>query len=515
MFKFIGSFPTLLLSVFVTLPATVLAQGVDVEPNNPCVMAEDVGAPDLPITIMASLDSIDGALDVDFFTFAGEPGQLVQADLRGATSGVGTLNDPYLGLFDASCNLIAVNDDTFALDSQLTFQVPTDGYFILGVTGCCDFAFQGVAEGSYWLTVSAPLVADSISGRLVSARDGLPIPGEEPTFSNVQLFRCFEGACFNFVGFQTADGNGNFRFDTTFSGGPLLAGIYQIQASANGFEWLVTDTFELTEGQALDLGDLALTPFRLIGSVSGQLVDANDGTPLTGFAPPFAVAQLERCDDFGCWGVAGLQTDDLGRFRFEGVQFFLTPGSYRISAFADEYRPTATESFFVDEFEDVDRGAIPLMPSPIQFGAVQGCEIPPGGGLCEYSVVLRNRGVSRFKGEAWSTVDYFPNEFPYRPSRFQVGRVGTTNPMPENLNLKVGESTVLTFQLDVPGNLPDFSTICASATVGRKPDPQFRNSGDRFLFCAVTQSGQIEILSDKEGRKQWRELKRRTRLAAE
>jgi len=515
MFNLQGFLRTLLSTAFLIAPAVAFAQGVDVEPNNPCVMAQDVGIPELPFTIPGSLDPNDGVPDVDFFRFADAPGRLVQADLLGATTGAGTLGDPFLGLFDDACNLIAFSDDANGLDSRLLFEVPDDGTYVLGVTGCCDIQFEGIAEGSYLLALSAPTLADSISGRLVNERDGLPVSGEGPAFASVQLLRCIDGACFDFVGFQNVDNNGGFRFDSSTIGSPLLAGTYQIQASANGFDALATDAFEIFEGQALDLGDLALAPFSLIGSVSGQLVDAVDGTPLMGFAPPFAIAQLERCEDFGCSVVVNLQTDDQGRFRFDGLQFFLNPGFYRISAFADDYRPTSTDTFFVDEFEDVDAGVIPLRPEPIQFGEVKGCEIPAGDGLCEYSVQLRNRGLSRFKGEAWSTVDYFPNAVPFRTSRFQVGRVGTTNPMPENLNLGAGESTVLTFRLDIPGNLPDFSTICATVTVGRQPNPQFRNSGDRFLFCAVTQSGRVETLSGKEGRKQWRELMRNAGTAAE
>jgi hypothetical protein len=125
----------------------------------------------------------------------------------------------------------------------------------------------------------------------------------------------------------------------------------------------------------------------------------------------------------------------------------------------------------------------------------------PGGGLCEFGIELRNRGPERFRGEAWSTIDYFPNQAPFRPSRFRIGKVGTMNPMPDQLNLGTGQSNMLSFQLDIPEDLPDLSTICASATVGVDPHPQFHNFGDRFLFCVVTQSGNVGMLSEKEGRK--------------
>ncbi len=445
-------FATSLLVVLLALPSITLGQ--ETEPNNTCLDAQDVDTPILPFTIAGSLDSVEGAPDIDFFRITGVPGDLVRADHQGASSGKGTLGDPFLGLFDGDCNLISLNDDTVGLDSRLIFTVPVDGTYVLAATYCCDSEFLGGGQGTYQLTVSPLQIADSISGHLVNARDETSLPGDSPPFAFVQLFRCTDGSCFEFVGFQQADNNGNFRFDSDINGNPLFAGTYQLQATANGFD-LTTELFDVLENQALNLGDIALQPFSLIGSVSGRLVDALDGAPLSGFGPPFARADLERCEEFGCFPVAGGQPDEQGLFRFEGVFFGLPPGRYRVSAFAEDYQPTTTDQFDVGEFEDIDVGDIGLTPFPIQFGSIEACEIPPGGALCEYGIELRNRGPGRFKGEAWSTVDFYPNEFPYRSSRFQVGRVGTSNPMPVRLNLRTGQTVSLRFQLDVPGNVPD------------------------------------------------------------
>jgi len=498
-------FASSLLAILFALPSITLGQ--EVEPNNTCPDAQDVGAQILPFMIAGSLDSVEGAPDIDFFRFTGTPGDLVRADHQGAFSGNGTLGDPFLGLFDTDCILIDINDDTGGPDSRLIFRVPGNGTYVLAATVCCDPEFLGGGQGTYLLTVSPVQVADSITGRLVNARDGAPVSGDSPTFALVDLLRCTDGFCFEFVGFQQADSNGNFRFDSDINGNPLLAGAYRIQASANGFDFLSTDVFELAENQALELGDIAMTPLSLIGSVSGRLVDAIDGTPLLGFGPPFAFAELQRCEGPDCFGVAGTPTDDQGRFRFDGVVFSLAPGRYRVLAFAEDYEPATTLQFDVAENEEVEIGDLGLSPFPIQFGAIEACEIPPGGGLCEYGIELQNRGPGRFKGEAWSTVDFFPNEFPARSSRFQVGRVGTSNPMPVRLNMSTEQTVSLRFQLDVPGSVPDNSIICATATVGTDPHPQFHNLGDRFLFCAATQSGNFVLLSDKEGRKRMRELK--------
>lgn len=495
----------LLLCAIFALPSLTFGQGQDIEPNNSCPGAQDVDGPILPFDILGSLDVVNGMPDIDFFRFTGVPGDLVRVDHQGFSSGNGTLEDPLLGLFDGDCNLIDVNDDAGSLDSRLIFSVPISGTYVLAATAFPDFDFVGAGEGSYRLTVSPVQIADSVFGRLVDARDQVPLPGDGPPFAFVELIRCAAGSCFEVVSFQPADSNGNFRFDSNFDGSPLLVGSYQVRAFADGYEFFTTDVFEVSEGQSLDLGEIALIPFQLIGSVTGRLVDGLDGSPLSGFGPPFAFAELQRCEEFGCFPVAGASADEQGLFRFVGVVFGLPPGRYRVLAFADDYEPATTDEFDVGDAQDVEVGNIALTPTQIQFGAVDACEIPPGGGLCEYGIELRNRGPGRFKGEAWSMVEFFRNEPPFRTSRFQTGIVGATNPMPVRLNLTAGDTMSLQFQLEVPGDVPDGSTICALATVGRNPNPQFDSFGDRFLFCAFTQSGNFTVLSEKEGRKRMRE----------
>jgi len=504
MIAFHRSIANALLFAIVALPSMTLGQ--ETEPNNSCLDAQDVGTPDLPFAITGSLDSLEGAPDIDFFRITGVAGDLIRAEHQGASSGNGTLTDPFLGLFDADCNFVDLNDDAVGLDSRLIFSVPDSGTYVLAATVCCDGDFLGGGQGTYQLTVSPAQVADSIVGRVVDARDQAPLPGDNPPFAFVELLRCTDGSCFDLVNFQPADGDGNFRFDSDFSGNPLLAGTYQLNAFADGFETFTSDPFAVAENQALDLGAIALTPFQLIGSVSGRLVDALDGAPLSGFDPTFGLAELQRCEDFDCFPVVGLETDEDGLFRFDGAIWGLGAGSYRIAGFANDYQPTTTDQFNVGASEDFDVGDVPLTPIQIQFGAIEACEIPPGGGLCEYGIELINRGPGRFKGQAWSTVDIFGQ---ISSSIFQTGIVGTTNPMPEQLNLAEGQTKRLRFQLDVPAGVPDGVVMCARVTVGRNPNPQFDDIGTRFLFCAITQLGDFELLSDKELRKRIRESRQR------
>lgn len=478
----------------------------EVEPNEPCTEAQDLGAITFPFSLAAELLPIGGIADIDFYRFTAPAGTFVRADHQGASFGNGTLPDPLLGLFDANCGFINQNDDSGTADSRLFFTVPQDGTFILAATSFPDFGYQGAGEGTYLLSMSAAESIDSIIGRLVSDRDGSPVPGSEPYYANVQLVRCFDNLCFEYVSFQFPDENGEFRFDSNFNGDRLQAGTYQVVVNANGFEFFTSETFDVPANAVFDLGEIVLTMHSFIGSISGRVVDNISGLPLPGTGPPFAVAVVERCEVHGCFGVTGTPVDELGRFHFQGLNWNLPPGVYRISASADDYRQTFTEPMFVGDGENANFGDVAIVPFPIQFGEVRGCDLPPGGGLCEYSIQITNRSPGRFRGEVWSTVDYFPNEAPFRSSRFQVGINGADLPIPQRINLRRNQTQQLTFQLFVPAGLPDFSTICATATVGTNPMAHFNNQGDRFIFCSSIFDGSFQILPENEGRRRLLDL---------
>jgi hypothetical protein len=245
------------------LSSQALAQAADTEPNNSCPAAQDIGAIDgnTPFTVSGSLDTPPDVPDVDFFRFSGVPGALLVADLEGEQTGQGTLPDPFLGLFDSDCNLVASNDDAGTLNSRLQFVVPTDGVVILAATSCCDEQFTGAgfSSGTYLLTVSlAPPAIGSIAGRVIDADTGEPLPGNMPPFAFVELLRCDGSDCFEVVNSQSTDDEGRFRFEQDFSGQPLPVGTYQVSAFANEFEENATAPFDVAEGEDFDVGDIPL-----------------------------------------------------------------------------------------------------------------------------------------------------------------------------------------------------------------------------------------------------------------
>jgi hypothetical protein len=94
----------------------------------------------------------------------------------------------------------------------------------------------------------------SISGRVVDAVTGNPLPGDTDPFTFVQLLRCPDLRCFE-VNAQPADTEGRFQFNLDFFGQLL-----QVVAFANQYQQGETDLFEVAEGEDRDVGDIPLQP---------------------------------------------------------------------------------------------------------------------------------------------------------------------------------------------------------------------------------------------------------------
>ncbi|PIG92706.1 DVUA0089 family protein [Gloeocapsopsis sp. IPPAS B-1203] len=85
---------------------------------------------------MASfVDSISTSDEVDFFPveFIGQVDYTIS--VLGASNAGGTLADPMVGIFDSAGNLLAYQDDSWALgyDPMVQFTAPTSGTYYIGV----------------------------------------------------------------------------------------------------------------------------------------------------------------------------------------------------------------------------------------------------------------------------------------------------------------------------------------------------------------------------------------------
>lgn len=235
--------------------------GTEIEPNNSCQIAQDVGVVSGQFIMDGLLDSSQAA-DVDFFRFTGTPGLAATIDLLGASFGNGTLGDPLLGFFDSNCNLLAFNDDSGSLNSRLEIIIPADGIFILAATAYPDFSFVGGGNGSYQLMVTPVTYIGSIRGVVTDAARGNPLSGAAAPFAYVRLLRCETYGCFD-VNFQNAGSDGSFRFETDSGGNPLRTGSYMIISAADQYQQTQTEQFVVGEAENYDAGRIALPSYPI------------------------------------------------------------------------------------------------------------------------------------------------------------------------------------------------------------------------------------------------------------
>jgi len=486
--------PALVITLMVA-PMFSAAQELEQEPNDPCLSAQSMGEVTLPTYVDGSLY----VLDVDFFRFSAEPATYLATKLEGLAGDLPALSNPYLGLFDSDCNLLLADGDADGVNAALRFRVPADGLFILAATSCCDSGFTGAyATGSYRLSLDRTSPPNQISGRVVDADTGEPLPGDVDPYAQVMLLACESAACEfpSQINYQFTDSEGGFSFDSDLYGGDLVAGIYQLEATAVQYIARRSDPILLEEGEQLAVGDLALQSQSLAESLGGRLVDALTGLPLTGLGCPYAAAELlycvdgEVCSDVSRAGYTW--TDAQGLFRFDNTNTVLLTGWYRVTASAWDYESVTTDAFELTEDAQEDLGDIPLWRPPVTLVGVEPCnELPPAGGACRYSVQIVSNLPDEQSFSAWSivTADGIGSILDW--TRFQTGQS-------KSFDLNTGESVTLRFSFEVPETVDDGAAICPSLWVGLgERDPYFETlQHENPLFCVYKGStGSYTLLS--------------------
>jgi hypothetical protein len=264
---------------FVSTIGFAQTQTEEIEPNDLCPNAQPIELPGLPLYIngeLVSAVSQEMPGDIDFLRFEAAEGTWLRARLLATASDSIPEWDPFLGLFDADCNLVTANDDYLNLNSRIDFAVPPGGVFILAVTGCCDWPFEGyhVQEGTYQLRLLEPPVpVAAVTGRVVDAVTGDPIP-----WSWVELIRCIREECYYSVNGQSTDENGVFRFESDSQGIPLDPANYLVHAMAPEYQPAETGPYMAYSSETLDFGDIALDP------------------------PPFIIENIKPCADIPAAG---------------------------------------------------------------------------------------------------------------------------------------------------------------------------------------------------------------------
>lgn len=486
--------------VFAGAPAQ--AQVAEVEPNSACLSAQNLSAATLPLTVQGSLDTPPGAPDVDFYRITGTPGERILIDQKGSASGAGTLADPFLGVFDSACALIQYADYHVNvgnwLDARIELEVPADGVLVVAASSAYDWELSGHGgfAGSYTLSVRKLPLAQAVGGRLVNAKTGAPVDG-----AWVNLVWCGGGVCWLTVGYATSGSDGLFRFEpgSTVWDSILRAGSYSLVVyPPEGYLTLETPIFELAEGQDLDLGNVAVSPEPIVGSIRGRVVDAVTRQPLAGDAHPFTQVNLQACPPVGTWGycttVAEQTTDAQGGFQFQTSYWGpLLAGRYQVTAYGDQYYATDTQIFDVADQEHFDIGEVALRSYPVRLTLASGCgPIPSTGGSCQFQVRVANGGTGKLQADVWTLVQTVGAFGPGEQTHFPAGPT-------KSVNLAPGASTTLSYTFNAPASLHDGISICARAYASDKKNA-FLAIGNRDIFC-LRKGGQGFVpLSEAEKR---------------
>lgn len=487
------------IGILLFLAQNSFGQASEVEINHPCVFAQNLGSLSLPHMITGTLDPLLPDGDVDFYEVDVTPNAGVEVELEGRDRGGGTLQDPFLGLFDSNCRLLRLNDDSGSSSSRMFTMAPADGVLILAASSCCDHEFRGEvgAGGTYRILIRPAELIRSIQGRATDAISGAPLSGSDFPYARAELHLCTGVDCDRYVRSDSLSSDGRYSFGLDSFDDALFAGRYQVRLSAYHYRDGESVPFDVAAGEERDLGDIALAPLARIGSISGRVIDAVTGSPLSGADPPYAHVTLERCEAGSCSFADSTSADDQGRFTFSSVSFrLLEPGDYKVEAEANEYRPGETPEIFVGEGEDGVLSDLALQPFPIGFSEIRPCgDLPRQGGVCNFSVRVVNRSTQRITGGAWSLVDSFSTGSLTGMTRFQAGTA-------KMIVVPSLGSRVVPFSFRVPASIENGGSVCAEVFFGQgRTDFLFETVGARELFCIQKgANGTLRILNDKESR---------------
>jgi hypothetical protein len=379
----------LLAACLAALSSPVTAQVAEVEPNNACAQAQELGA--LPAGGVVVSGRLQGTVDqpeIDYYGFSTNGvGPDVVVEVVGADGGGGTLPDPYLAVLTQCGSVLARDDDGGAgADSRLVVP-PHHLHYKVAVTSYPDADLQGfgATRGTYRLRIT-PVTANSgsLQGRLIDAE------GSVTNFVTLTLRRC-NPSCDSYV---SSDGTWDGRVSFT---GLVPGQRYAVEIRSTHHEVLVSPAVTATVG-VLDLGDLVLTrlPSRRI---TGKLVRYGTLAPIQG-----AVLRLERPDPISPQSASVASAAD-GSFSFFGYGDLPLRAGEHVLSFGGSlpFQDGQELRFELPAAGDLALGTIELKGQPVSIEVLSNCEeLPAAGGPCRFSVRVHNDLPTRLRGQVWA-----------------------------------------------------------------------------------------------------------------
>lgn len=184
-------------------------------------------------------------------------------DSQGNFSFTGPITNPPGEGSETSSNPPPVESGTFSIEISARVKDGTTNTISFTVA-----ANENKDLGEIRLQPFVFITIRSISGRVVDAVSGTPLPGNAEPFARVFLYRCdsLGSVSCSLVNSRLADSEGRFRFTENNRFGsvnPLEAGLYSIGVAANQYSPLVAGTtvFEVnTPDENRDVGDVRVQP---------------------------------------------------------------------------------------------------------------------------------------------------------------------------------------------------------------------------------------------------------------
>jgi hypothetical protein len=229
--------------------------------------------------------------------------------------------------------------------------------------------------------------------------------------------------------------------------------------------------------------------------ITGRVVDAVTGQALVGNEPPYPWVELYMCRQGVCYiYINQAVPDQYGVFWFEKAydDTALDPFTYALRVTANEYSTAEIGPFTTVSGEVYDLGDVALQPPPYVFENIVPCaDIPAKGGVCKYSVDVRNNTGVAVMGLGWSLVSAWGVNSPLGYANFQAD---TGKP----LQVKALSFGTMKFSFKVPGNVADGATFCTDAWFSDREASYFGTLRNQGLFCVMKQYDSFRVLSTDE-----------------
>ena len=231
---------------------------------------------------------------------------------------------------------------------------------------------------------------------------------------------------------------------------------------------------------------LSVGPNLPAKSIGGQVIDRLNGAVLSGAAEPFAWVDLYRSSQFGLEYVAGMPTSNKGQYRVssETVGSSLTPGDYRVVAYANQYQSTdnAVDLPSVQAGEARIAPTLGLLSNPVRFSDIKPCtNVPAQGGECNFFYRVTVGTGSPLMGGVWSLVNAWGTGGMINATRF----LACEHPI-ALVSGPPAASHVVQCRFTIPASVPDFAGFCVDARFGEgsRANPHFAVQGQLDpMFC--------------------------------